>query len=295
MDAAVSAPLAEALDLGKVYGAKTALQNVDLSVGRGEIVGLLGPNGAGKTTLIGCLLGFLLPSAGAVRLFGETASELRPGLRGRTGFVPQTMTGFTWYRVGELINYLGRFYAQAPGEVPDWLLQWADLDMRARVKSLSGGQKQRLAIVLGMRHTPDLLILDEPVASLDPQARLDFIALLTDYCRASDRSIIISSHILSDLEKLATRAVFMRRGRIVHDVPMERFRTATRWIARSDGGSLQAMLPPSISVLGSARDSSALLVDGWDEAAAADLRARGSGELLVRSPDLETAFLEMTR
>ncbi len=295
MDAAVSVPLAEALDLGKVYGAKTALQNVTLSVGRGEIVGLLGPNGAGKTTLIGCLLGFLLPSSGSVRLFGETASNLSPRLRGRTGFVPQTMTGFTWYRVGELIKYLGRFYADAPGEVPAWLLQWADLDLRARVKSLSGGQKQRLAIVLGMRHLPDLLILDEPVASLDPQARLDFIALLTDYCRASERSIIISSHILSDLEKLATRAVFMRRGSIVHDVPMQRFRTATRWIARSDGGSLHGLLPARLSVLGAARDEGALLVDGWDAAAEAELRARGSGDLQVRSPDLEAAFLEMTR
>ncbi len=228
MSEGYAGPFIAAEALGKQFGARIALADVTFTVGPGEIVGLLGPNGAGKTTLIGCLLGFLLPSAGSIRLFGETAAELSPALRGRTGFVPQTMSGFGWFRVGELIAYLGKFYAQEPGTPPAWLLDWAGLDLNARVKSLSGGQKQRLAIVLAMRHAPDLLILDEPVASLDPQARRDFMALLTRFCAQEGRSVLISSHILSDLEKIATRAIFMRHGSIIHDTPMARFRSSAR-------------------------------------------------------------------
>jgi ABC-2 type transport system ATP-binding protein len=276
--------------LTKQFGNRTALSGVSFSVNPGEIVGLLGPNGAGKSTLIGCLLGFLLPSAGAVHLFGEPAAELSPAARGRTGFVPQTMSGFGWFRVGELTTYLGQFYATDPGPPPSWLLEWAGLDPKSRVKSLSGGQKQRLAIVLAMRHAPDLLILDEPVASLDPQARRDFMALLSRFCAQTGRSAIISSHILSDLEKIATRAIFMRHGSIIHDTPMARFRTSARWITAP-----RSVLPATLTCLAEDRDTGALLVDGWDESAAATIAVTLGTPPEIRIPDLETAFLEMTR
>jgi ABC-2 type transport system ATP-binding protein len=283
-------PFTTVTHLTKQYGTRTALTDISFVVGPGEIVGLLGPNGAGKTTLIGCLLGFLLPSSGSVHLFGENAAELSPAGRGRTGFVPQTMTGFGWFKVGELIAYLGKFYATDPGLPPAWLLDWADLDMKARVKSLSGGQKQRLAIVLAMRHGPDLLILDEPVASLDPQARRDFMALLVTFCAQEGRSAIISSHILSDLEKIATRAIFMRHGRLIHDTPMSRFRSSARWITAP-----RDALPETLACLAEDRATGALLVDGWDDHHATLLTASLGTPPEIRIPDLETAFLEMTR
>ncbi len=276
--------------LRKRYGDREALAGVSFTIGAGEIVGLLGPNGAGKTTLIGCLLGFLLPSAGEVRLFGERAEELRPSTLGRIGFVPQALNGFTWFKVGELIDYLGKFYARAPDPVPTWLLEWAGLDMKRRVKALSGGQKQRLAILLALRHEPDFLVLDEPVSSLDPQARLDFVALIARFCRESGRSALISSHILSDLEKVATRAIFMRRGVIVHDTPMERFRTTMRWVQAP-----REALPEGLAVLADDRVRGELLVDGWDDAAAARTAQHAGTTVVVRQPDLEAAFLEMTR
>ena len=277
-------------ELRKRYGVREALAGVSFTIGAGEIVGLLGPNGAGKTTLIGCLLGFLLPSAGEVRLFGERTEELRPPTLGRIGFVPQALNGFTWFKVGELIDYLGKFYARAPDPVPPWLLEWAALDMKQRVKALSGGQKQRLAIVLAMRHEPDFLVLDEPVASLDPQARLDFIALIARFCKECNRSALISSHILSDLEKIATRAIFMRQGVIVHDTSMERFRTSVRWVHVA-----REALPEGLTVLADDRVRGDLLVDGWNDVAAADAAQHSGAPVVVRQPDLEAAFLEMTR
>lgn len=286
-------PVVEALSLSKAFGARQALSGVDFAVAPGEVVALLGPNGAGKTTLIGCILGFLLPSRGEARLFGQQAAELPPGLRARTGFVPQSMTGFTAFRVGELIDYLGKFYPAPPPAPPAWLRDWADLDPQARVKSLSGGQKQRLAILLALRHEPDLLILDEPVASLDPQARRDFMALLAGYCARAARSAVISSHILSDLEKVATRALFMRHGTIVHDTSMPRFRASTRWISAPGLGP--ALLPDRVTLLAREPESGALLVDGWDEDAAGALRQRLGGDVAARVPDLESVFLEITR
>jgi len=277
-------------ELRKHYGVREALAGVSFTIGAGEIVGLLGPNGAGKTTLIGCLLGFLLPSAGEVRLFGERTEELRPSTLGRIGFVPQALNGFTWFKVGELIDYLGKFYARAPDPVPPWLLEWAGLDMKQRVKALSGGQKQRLAILLALRHEPDFLVLDEPVSSLDPQARLNFVALIARFCRENGRSALISSHILSDLEKIATRAIFMRRGMIVHDTPMERFRTTMRWVLAP-----RDALPGELSVLADDSVTGELLVDGWNDAAAARTAQNTGAPVVVRQPDLETAFLEMTR
>jgi ABC-2 type transport system ATP-binding protein len=206
------------------------------------------------------------------------------------------MGGFTAFRVGELIKYLGRFYPRGPGEIPAWLLNWAELDMKARVKSLSGGQKQRLSILLAMRHEPDLLVLDEPVASLDLQARLDFMGLLSEYCAKEERSAIISSHILSDLEKMVTRAIFMRRGAVVHDTPMKDFRRTTRWVSAPVAMEvLRAALPKTLSLLAEARESGALLVNGWNADVAGALHQALGVAVVERQPDLETAFLEMTR
>lgn len=289
-------PIVRISALTKRFGNRAVLDQVSFTIAPGEVVALLGPNGAGKTTLIGCLLGFLLPDVGSIELFGRDVAALAPEWRARTGFVPQKMTGFSAFRVGELISYLGRFYARPSGETPAWLWDWADLDTKARVKALSGGQRQRLSILLAMRHEPDLLVLDEPVASLDPQARREFMAMLTGYCAQTGRSALISSHILSDLEKIVTRAIFMRRGTLVHDTPMLTFREATRWVtAPVAAGVLRDALPESLALLAQAPETGALLVDGWSEDAAGLMRQSLGVELEVTLPDLETAFLEMTR
>lgn len=275
--------------LHKNYGKHVALKNISLTIQAGEIVGLLGPNGAGKTTLIGCLMGFLLPSAGTVRLFGEDTTALLPSTRMRLGFVPQTMSGFSWFKVGELIDYIGKFYNKPPGDVPAWLLDWADLSLNQRVKGLSGGQKQRLAILLALRHLPDFLVLDEPVASLDPQARRDFMALIARFCNETGKSALISSHILSDLEKISTRAVFMRGGMIVYDTPMAHFRTATRWVFAP-----RTTIPEHVRML-AVREDGGILVEGWDESLAARIEQQAQAPVIVQKPDLEEAFLEITR
>ncbi|MGO3517125.1 MAG: ATP-binding cassette domain-containing protein [Acetobacter cibinongensis] len=128
----------EITSLTKEFSTKRALDNFSLTLQQGEIAALLGPNGAGKTTLIGCLLGFLSGDTGSIRLFGQDIAHLTPEVRNRVGFVPQTMTGFTWFKVGELLSYLADYRPATTPQDNRWL-DWAGLNPAARIKSLSGG------------------------------------------------------------------------------------------------------------------------------------------------------------
>ncbi|GBR26149.1 ABC transporter ATP-binding protein [Gluconobacter japonicus] len=269
-------------DLTKCFGNFTALEGVSFTVHPGETVALLGRNGAGKSTLIGCLMGFLVPDKGSVDLFGQNVLNLPRELRARTGFVPQTMTGFGAFTVGKLIDYIGAFYGSLP-PVDSTLLRWADLDPKKLVKSLSGGQRQRLAILLAMRHAPDFLVLDEPVASLDPHARRDFMNLLGDYARRTGASVLISSHILSDLERLCSRLLFLRQGQVVLDVPTTVFRATTRWLDHATPHILNDL---PLQIIG--QRETGLLVHGWSEDV---MLPEGT---TVSVPDFEDAFLEIT-
>ncbi|WP_215766731.1 ABC transporter ATP-binding protein [Gluconobacter cerinus] len=269
-------------DLTKRFGSFTALDHVSFTVEPGETVALLGRNGAGKSTLIGCLMGFLIPDQGSVDIFGQSVLSLPRDLRARTGFVPQTMSGFTAFSVGRLIDYIGAFYGDLP-PIDPILLQWADLDFKKIVRNLSGGQKQRLAILLAMRHEPDFLVLDEPVASLDPHARRDFMNLLGSYATRVGASILISSHILSDLERLCSRLLFVRQGHLVLDVSAEIFRTQTRWLDHSTPEVLHTL---PCQILG--QRESGILAHGWTE----DLALPDGTSVSI--PDFEDAFLEIT-
>ncbi|MEY2340826.1 ABC transporter ATP-binding protein [Acidithiobacillus sp. IBUN Pt1247-S3] len=200
--------------VSKRYGTQVALQEVSAQLQAGEIVALLGPNGAGKSTLLSCLVGLLLVDQGNVCLFGEALPQLSTQARQDTGFVPQDFNGFPYLRVAELLEFIASFY---PAERRSWatLEDWADLDQKKRVRELSGGQRQRLAIVLALRHRPRVLLLDEPVSQLDPQARRDFLTLLAGHVQEREAAVLLSSHIVSDLERISSRYLVLKQGQVV--------------------------------------------------------------------------------
>ena len=278
-------PPVQIAHLRKVLGGRAILDDLSLTLRPGEIAALLGPNGAGKTTLIGCLLGLLSADAGTVRLWGEDASALRAETRARIGFVPQTMTGFTWFRVGELMAYLADYRAR-PNDTEDrtWE-EWAALDPTARIKTLSGGERQRLAIVLALRFRPDLIVLDEPVASLDPQARYDFMRLLPAYARRTGASVLISSHIISDLQDISDRVIMMRHGRIMLDMTAAEIAATVRRLSTA---------PETEWGVETIADQGAdgVWVRGWHPAL--DDAAAGAGNILLPG-DVERLFLALTR
>ncbi|BAT19082.1 ABC transporter ATP-binding protein [Asaia bogorensis] len=276
--------------LSKNYGAKRVLDQVSLTLEPGSITALLGPNGAGKTTLIGCLLGLLQPDSGSIRVWGQSADALTPSLRERIGFVPQTMTGLTWFRVQELLDYLAAFHNSQPRadagsttqpcEDKSWS-QWASLDPKSRISALSGGERQRLAIVLALRFSPDLIVLDEPVASLDPLARHDFIALLAETVKQRGATVLLSSHIISDLERICDRFVTLNKGQIISTVDSCQFNSHIRHLAQWPDAH------HGLRVLVDLPDGS-VWVEGWTPAH----EALG---LTVLPGDLEAFFLALTR
>ena len=234
-------------DLTKRYGDVVALRGVELEIGVGGIVGLVGPNGAGKTTLVEILEGLRRPDGGEVRVLGLDPRAEGERLRERMGVQLQETSLPGGLRVEETARLFAAFYAD-PRPVADVLRQ-VGLDGAAehRVEDLSGGQRQRLALALALLPDPELLVLDEPTAGLDPEGRR---ALHEDLAAlgAEGRTILLTTHYIEEAEKLCDRVLMIRDGEIVADgSPVEltaRARgRATLWLAvdgELDPGPLRA-------------------------------------------------------
>ncbi|HUB26268.1 MAG TPA: ABC transporter ATP-binding protein [Tepidisphaeraceae bacterium] len=200
----------------KQFGSKRVLDGLDLEIPPGAVVGLLGTNGSGKTTLLKCAVGLLRPQSGEIRLLGEPAWNLSAGVKRRLGYVPQVISLFPWLKVAELIRYTASFYANWNSDLSDRLMRQWDLPVHDRVGTLSVGQLQKLSILTAVSHEPDLVLLDEPAASLDPLARRQFLQLIIDLAEPGKRTVVFSTHITSDLERVADRVAILKQGRIAH-------------------------------------------------------------------------------
>ena len=207
----------EVRDLHKHYGAVHALGGIDLSIAAtGQIIGLLGPNGAGKTTLVEILEGLRTPSSGSAAVLGLDPVAAPAALRARIGVQLQSTAFMHDLTVVETLRLYGAMYPRS--QAIDPVLARVDLRDKAGalVRTLSGGQKQRLALAMAILHGPELYILDEPTAGLDPAARRQIHDILLDL-RREGRTILLSSHYLDEIEALADRVVILSAGRIVAD------------------------------------------------------------------------------
>lgn len=193
---------------------RVVLDDVSVSVGFGDIVGVLGLNGAGKTTLLETLLGFHVPDSGSIELFGCPVLELGGGLKRRIGFVPQRDELLDGLRGRDQVRLIASFYPDWDAELVDRLVGAWDLPLERPVRELSLGQRQKLSIILALAPHPELLVLDEPVASLDPLARRRFLEELTALACEQRRAILFSSHIVGDLQGLVNKVWMVDRGRI---------------------------------------------------------------------------------
>ena len=207
----------EVAGLRKAYGGRPVLDGVDLVVRPGELVALLGPNGAGKTTTVEILEGYRTPDAGTVRVLGEDPRRGGPGLKARVGLMLQGGAGLEPRATPlDLVRLYAAFHDG--GREPDALLEQVGLGDAAgtRVRRLSGGERQRLSLALALVGNPEVLLLDEPTAGMDPAARRETRALIGSL-RDEGRTLLLTTHDLGDVEQLADRVVVLHRGRIVAD------------------------------------------------------------------------------
>jgi ABC-2 type transport system ATP-binding protein len=203
--------------LTKRYDGRAVLDGVDIAVPTGSVLGLLGKNGAGKTTLIKCALGLVRPDRGTVNVLGEPATNLSAAAKARVGYVPQETALYGWMRVRQLFNYTAPFFPRWNEQLIGRLLRDWEVRRDDRIGKMSVGTRQKLAIILALAHEPDLLILDEPAASLDPSARREFLKTVLAIAAEGNRTVVFSTHITSDLERVADRVAILRDGKIAYD------------------------------------------------------------------------------
>ena len=200
--------------LGKRYGPRWALRGVDLAVPAGSVAALVGPNGAGKTTLLQLVMGLLSPSEGSVEVFGVRAAANTPQALSRVGFVAQDHPLYGFMRVGELLRFGAATNRRFDTRYARNRLDALSVDLDRKAARLSGGQQAQVALVLALAKRPRLLVLDEPVASLDPLARREFLAVLMDEVADGQVSVLLSSHVVAELQRVADHLIVLQDGRV---------------------------------------------------------------------------------
>jgi ABC-2 type transport system ATP-binding protein len=210
----VSAPsVLSARRLGKRYGRRWALDQCDLDIPSGHVVGLVGPNGAGKTTLLHLAVGLLSPSAGSIEVLGQPPSD-DPAQLGRVGFVAQDTPTYARLRVEDHLSMGAHMNPSWDESMARQRIDELELDPRQRAGTLSGGQQAQLALTLAVAKRPEFLVLDEPVASLDPLARREFLQSLMEVVAEHGVSVLLSSHLVADLERVCDYLVVLVSSRV---------------------------------------------------------------------------------
>jgi len=203
----------EASGLGKKYGRRWALRECTLAVPAGRVVGLVGPNGAGKTTLLHLAVGLLAPTSGTIAVFGGRPADGSTQL-GRVGFVAQDAPVYARLTIADHLRAGAWLNPGWDSALANGRIEQLGLDPRQRAGSLSGGQRAQLALTLAIAKRPELLILDEPIASLDPLARREFLQDLMEIVAEYGVSVVLSSHLIADLERVCDYLVVLVASRV---------------------------------------------------------------------------------
>ncbi len=213
--------------LSKSFGSAKALDGLDLTVAAGEVHGFLGPNGSGKTTTIRVLLGLLRPDSGQVRMLGGDPWRDAVALHRRLAYVPGDVTLWPGITGGEVIDLLGRMRGGLDRRRRDELLERFDLDPRKKARTYSKGNRQKVALIAGLASDAELLLLDEPTSGLDPLMESVFQQCIHEV-KQQGRTVLLSSHILAEIEALCDRVSIIRLGRTVESGTLADLRHLTR-------------------------------------------------------------------
>ncbi len=283
-------------NLVKYYEGRCVLDGIDLKVPRGCIYGLLGRNGCGKTTLIRALLGLEPPTQGRTLLLGQDSRSLAAGTRARIGYVAEGHNLIQNYRVRRLIGLCKDLSLRWNAEFFDHLMETFRLPMDRKVKELSAGMRAQLNLALAMAADPELLILDDPTLGLDTVARRQFLELAIDLIQKQDRTILFSSHILGDVERIADRVGIMAGGKLAVDCELEELKRRVRklHILFPSAAPENLYITEIINQRNAGREM-VLTVANWNSQKQAILETFGPDSCSELVMTLEDIFIECTR
>lgn len=216
--------------LSKAYGPKWVVRDLNLKVPTGCVYGFLGRNGAGKSTTIKMLTGMARPDTGKVTLLGEDVSIISPGTKARIAYMAEGHPLYSWMTIGQIVSFTRPFYENWDQTLVDQILDHFELSRKQKCGRLSRGQQAQVSLALAMAPDPELLILDDPTLGLDTVVRRDFLEALIQLIQSRGRTIFFSSHVLGDVERVATRIGVMVDGVLRVDCPADTFRDSIRRI-----------------------------------------------------------------
>lgn len=283
---------AEVSGLTRRFWKKIALDDVSMAVPRGRVFGLVGENGAGKTTLMKLLLGLLRPNTGTVRVFGIDPVQNPEGALSKIGYLSEDRDLPHWMRVRELIWYTRAFYPGWDDAYAAELVRTFGLDLDTKVKDLSRGQRAQAGLLIALAYRPDLLLLDEPSSGLDAVVRRDILGAIIRTVADEGRTVVFSSHLLDEVERVADDVAMIHRGKLVMSAPLDAIKVSHHRVAVRLADPVQhlAIPPGALSCEGSGRDW-VVVGDGGIDELRASIRTLG-GEIVEEStPSLEDIFI----
>ncbi len=282
----------EVCQLTRAFGTRRAVDSISLDVAQGTVFGLLGPNGAGKSTLLKLLVGHLRPTSGTATMLGRPVSTRDPARWLKIGYVSQSRYLPGWMTAAECLRFARAFRPQWDDGKTAKLVQRFEVPLQARIRDLSRGHYVRLQIALALSYNPELILLDEPTSGLDPAGRRELLTLLIEEIGQGSRTVVFSSHLVEDIERMADSAAIMDFGRVVALGPLETLKGSRSRIELSDAlteSDLSAV--PGLIELRRG-PSGAVAITAEPENALQFLRSRGVADATSESASLEQVFFE---
>jgi len=284
----------EMKNVSKRFHHKAVLSGLDWAVPAGHVVGLVGRNGAGKSTLLQCALGLWTADDGSVAILGEDPAALSDAVRAQIGYVPQESDLFEWLTATQMLAYFRTFYPRWNQAKVDALMERWSIPANTAIRLLSGGERQRLSIVRALAHDPSLLVLDEPVASLDPAGRRDFLREIVDRAIEGTTTVVFSTHIFTDLERVAMDIALLKNGRIALSGPLDQLSEKMRRVEGPSAVLAHARWGQELA-RSATRDAQTMLIVIVDEGSEERLETLARQGVRVHAVGLEDWFIAATQ
>jgi ABC-2 type transport system ATP-binding protein len=282
--------------LTKRFDGRVIVNSLDLRIPSGTVYGLLGRNGAGKSTTIRILAGMIRPDEGTATLLGESVGNLRPETTARIAYIAEGHPLISWMTIGEATRFARSFHRHWNPEILDQILDYFKLSESKKLRQLSKGQQAQVSLALAVAPAPDVLLLDDPTAGLDPVFRIDFLESLVQFLQNQKGTVLFTSHILRDVDRIADRIGIMMDGVLRVDCSLDTFRTSVKKILLRFGRQVPEC--PSFRGMVSCRrvgNSLELITVGFDDDQRAHLESLAPHAIDVLQLSVEDAFIEYTR